>query len=155
MIARRLKWYLDSHGVDYDLIHHAYASTMAESAEAAHIPAGRVAKCVLLEDERGYLLVVVPASCRVQLEALDQALGRHLELASEDELDEIFQGCGHGALPPIGAAYNIPMAIDQSLLRLADVYFEAGDHEELVHVSAAGFRELLPGARPGKFGRPH
>ena len=155
MIARRLKWYLDAHGVDYDLIHHSYTPTMAESAEAAHVPAGRVAKCVLLEDERGYLLVVVPASCRIELEALHQALGRQLELATEDELDDIFEGCEHGAVPPIGAAYNIPMAIDQSLLRLADVYFEAGDHEELVHVSAAGFRELLVGARPGKFGRPH
>jgi Ala-tRNA(Pro) deacylase len=155
MIARRLKWYLESHGVDYDLVHHTYASTMEETALAARVPAGRVAKCVLFEDERGYVLAVVPASCHVELEALDQTMGRNLELATENELDSIFDGCEHGAVPPIGAAYNIPMAIDQSLLRLGDVYFEGGDHEELVHVSAAGFRELLVGARPGRIGRPH
>jgi len=155
MIARRLKWYLDSHGVDYDLVTHSRSPTMRDSARAAHVPAGRVAKCVLLEDEQGYVLAVLPASCRIEMEALDQQLGRHLELASEGELDDLFDGCESGAIPPIGTAYNIPMAIDGSLLRLGDVYFEAGDHEELVHVSGDGFRLLLEGARCERFGRPH
>jgi len=155
MMSSRLKWVLDSHGIDYEVVPHAWAPTMAETARAAHVPSGRVAKCVLLEDERGYLLAVVPASCRVDLDALDRILGRWLELATESELEEIFEGCNQGAVPPIGGAYNIPMAIDQSLLRLSDVYFEGGDHEELVHVTASGFRELLTGAMPGRIGRPH
>jgi Ala-tRNA(Pro) deacylase len=113
-----------------------------------------VAKTVLLEDERGYVMAIIPASCRLQLLEIDRTLGRHLELATEEELGQVFEGCEVGAVPPVGAAYYIPTAIDDSLLRLPDVYFEAGDHEDLVTVSREGFWELLAGSPHGRFSRP-
>ena len=82
-IAKRLKWFLDAHQVEYELVHHAHSSSSMESARAAHVPGGRVAKCVLLEDERGYVMAIIPASCRLEMAELDRALGRHLELATE------------------------------------------------------------------------
>ncbi len=154
-IARRLKWYLDSHHVDYEVIHHTHTNTALGSARAAHIPSGLVAKCVLLEDERGYVMAVVPASCRVELEAIDQQMGRHLELASESEIGDLFATCEVGAVPPIGDAFNIPSAVDRSLMRLPDTYFEAGDHEGLVHMSGDSFRSLLGSAHEGRFSRPN
>ena len=33
-----------------------------------------------------------------------------------------------------------------------DIYFEAGNHEELVHMSGAQFRALMKGADLGEFG---
>ncbi len=154
-IARRLKWVLDSHDVDYEIIHHSHTWTSRASAQAAHVPSGRVAKCVLLEDERGYVLAILPASCRLSIDALDAALGRHFELASEAELEDIYQDCERGAVPPVGATHAIPLAVDDSLLRLPDVYFEAGDHEGLVHVSGEAFRSLLGGSMHGRFGHVH
>ena len=154
-IAKRLKWVLDAHDVEYEIIAHAHTSTNLASAKAAHVPEGRVAKCVLLEDERGYVLALVPASCRVALDAIDEMIGRHLELASEPELEEIFEGCERGAIPPFGAAHPIPLAIDESLLRLPDVYFEAGDHEGLVHVSGEAFKSLLGDTPHGRFSTLH
>ena len=38
---------------------------------------------------------------------------------------------------------------------LANVYFEAGDHENLVHTTGEAFRELLKGARRGHFTQGH
>jgi Ala-tRNA(Pro) deacylase len=154
-IARRLKWMLDSHHVDYEIVSHQHASTSAGCAKAAQVPAGRVAKCVLLEDERGYVLAIVPASCRVRMDVLDETIGRHLELASEGEIEDIYQDCERGAVPPFGATHTIPIAIDESLLRLPDVYFEAGDHEGLVHVSGEVFRTLLGEIPHGRFGTTH
>ena len=154
-IARRLKWYLDAHGVEYELLHHAHTNTNLESARAAHVPDGKVAKCVLLEDERGYLLAIVPASCRVVLSEIRTQLHRDLELATEPELEELFGDCERGAVPPIGEAYGIRTVIDDSLLRLPDLYFEAGDHEDLVHVTGEAFRALQVGALHGRFSRPH
>ena len=154
-IATRLKWYLDSHGLDYEVVHHAHSANSAESARAAHLPQGLVAKCVLLEDERGYLLAIVPASCRVILSEVQQQLNRHMELATEPELGELFRDCEVGAVPAAGAAYGIPTLVDNSLLRLPEIYFEAGDHEDLVHLRAPAFRELLSGSLQGRFSRPH
>ena len=154
-IASRLKWYLDSHGISYECVHHARTATSLASAREANVPADDLAKCVLLEDERGYLMAIVPASCRVDLEEIGRQLGRQLTLATEAELGEIFDGCEMGAVPPIGDAYNIPTAIDDALLRLPDVYFEAGDHEELVHVSREAFADLLPHTLHGRYSRPN
>lgn len=154
-IASRLKWYLESHHINYEIIHHSHTSTALGSARAAHVPSGLVAKCVLLEDERGYVMAVIPSSCRLEIEAIDQELGRHLELATEAELGDIFTTCEVGAVPAVGDAFNIPSAVDQSLMRLPDAYFEAGDHEGLIHVSGRDFRSLLGRAREGRFSRPH
>lgn len=154
-IASRLKWYLDTHHIEYELIRHRHTTTSRGSARAANVPEGRVAKCVLLEDECGYLIAVIPASCRLQLDEIEALLGRHLELATESELARIFTGCERGAVPPLGAAFRIPTAIDQSLLRLPDVYFEGGNHEELVHVTGRSFRILMEGSHEGRISRRH
>ncbi len=44
------------------------------------------------------------------------------------------------------------MLLDDALLELDDVYVEAGDHEELLHMSGEDFRKLMSQARHGRFG---
>ena len=44
--------------------------------------------------------------------------------------------------------------LDDSLLEQPDVYFEAGDHEHLVHLEAWDLVRLLPGCAHGKLSRP-
>ncbi len=154
-ITERLKWYLKSREVDYEVVQHLHSSTSVGSARAARLPTGRVAKCVLLEDEHGYLLALLPASCRISLEAIESQLDRQLEFASEEELEEMFPDCEVGAVPPIGEAYNIPMLVDDSLLRLPDLYLEGGDHEGLVHISGEGFQALVGDSAHGHISTPH
>lgn len=154
-LSKRVHWYLDHHHIDYHIVHHDPAKTSLEAGLRAHVPPGRVAKCVLLEDERGYVLAVVPAACHLSFEAIGEVLDRNLELATEPELKELFPDCVPGAVPALGDAYNIPMLVDESLLRMPDVYFEGGDHEDLVHVQGDAFRELMSRARHGKIRRPH
>ena len=152
-IARRLKWYLDAQGVDYEVLPHPHSSTSEETARLAHIPADSLAKPVLLEDELGYLMAIVPASRLVDLEGLSEQLHRDLELASETELSELFHDCERGATPPLGGPYRVPTVYDDSLAALNDVYFEAGDHEDVVHMRGADFLSLLQGSRHGSFSR--
>lgn len=154
-LSNRVHWYLDHHHIDYDIVHHDPAKTSLEAGLRAHVPPGKVAKCVLLEDERGYVLAVVPAACHLSFEAIGEVLDRNLELATEPELEQLFPDCALGAVPALGDAYNVPMLVDESLLRLPDVYFEGGDHEDLVHVEGEAFRALMSRARQGKIRRPH
>ena len=144
-IAQRLKWYLDHHGVTYEVIPHRRTESSLETARAAHVDERHLVKCVLLEDERGYLLAVLPAASRVSLEDVREHFERPLELATEAELGDIFDDCQVGAIPPVGRAYGIPTVIDTSLLHLEDVYFEAGEHEDLVHLDGAEFARLMAG----------
>ncbi len=144
-IAQRLKWYLDHHGVAYEVIPHPRTESSLETARVSHVDEGHLVKCVLLEDERGYLLAALPASRRVSLADVRERFERPLELATEAELGDIFDDCQVGAVPPVGRAYGIPTVIDESLLRLEEVYFEAGEHEDLVHLEGAEFARLMAG----------
>ena len=106
-ISRSLKNYLEEQGVQYDVVRHVHTESSMHTAAAAHVPGDRLAKSVLVVDEEGCLLVVVPSSHRVQLGELDRQLERNLGLATEDELRELFKDCKIGAIPPVGAAYGI------------------------------------------------
>ena len=51
VVTVTLQHYLDRMGVDYEVIAHPYADTGLDTAERAHIPANKLAKSIMLEDE--------------------------------------------------------------------------------------------------------
>ena len=150
-VAMTMQDYLDRWGVEYELVPHPLTTSSQETAEAAHIPGDKLAKAVLTEDYRGYLMVVIPANYQVAFDQLDVELDRRLELATEEELVDIFTDCKVGAIPPLGEAYGIDVALDQRLTSCDDIYFEAGDHSALVHMSGDDFRDLMASAEHGNF----
>lgn len=150
-LAITLKRYLDNHNVDYEVIDHPYASTSMDIAREANVPPEKIAKCVMLEDEGGYVMAVCSASSRIKLGKLYREINRRLEFASEQELADLLGDCVLGAVPPIGDVYDIEVVIDEGLLTQSDVYFEAGDHEGLIHVRADAFDVLMQNAERASF----
>ena len=150
-IALRLLEFLEWRGVDYELIEHPPTGDALHTAEAAHVPGDRLAKAVVLKDARGYVMAVLPATHHVDLEVLRALLDRPLEFATEEELEALFQDCARGAVPPVGPAYGLEMVVDEALSDDPEVYFEAGDHRDLVRVDARDFAALTEGAPRGRF----
>lgn len=150
-IARKLQDYIAGKGIHYDTVAHHRTSTSSQSAQAAHISGRKLAKSVLLHHEKGYALAVVPSSHRLEIDTLQDVIDGRLGLASEDEVGELFSDCDIGAVPPVGAAYDVPVILDESFDGEGDVYFEGGDHKTLVHVTGGDFRNLLQGARVARF----
>jgi Ala-tRNA(Pro) deacylase len=142
-------------GVDFTVVEHPHTATSIGSAHAAHVAEGLVAKAVLLKDPGGFLLAVVPASAHLDLERIGRALHRPLSLASEDDLTEAFYDCEPGAVPAVGEDYLIPTVVDERLRHMDEVFFEAGDHERLVHISADGFSRLMEDAEYLPISVPH
>ncbi|HID81487.1 MAG TPA: YbaK/EbsC family protein [Chromatiales bacterium] len=143
--------YLDHANVNYQIHRHAHTASSLQSAYSAHVPAEQIAKGVLLWDEIGYVLAVIPASNTLELETLNYLIDRKLELATEEELGDVFDDCALGAVPAIGWAYRVPTIVDEELLENPRLYFEAGDHEELILVEEADFETLMEGAEYGRF----
>jgi Ala-tRNA(Pro) deacylase len=150
-IAPKLSEALVKAGVTYEVVEHPQAPSASRTAEAAHAPGNRLAKAVVLQDREGYLLAVVPSTHRLDFDALEQLLGRRLELAREAEVGKLFPDCEVGAVPPLGDAYGLDMMVDESLTQEPEVYLEAGDHRRLVRVSGADFATLTGGARRAHF----
>lgn len=152
-IAARLAEYLQEHDIPYEVLDHSHSRSSMETAQRAHIPGDRLAKTVVLEDEEGYLLAVLPASHRLDLGELHRQLNRSLGLATEQELEVMFEDCETGAIPPAASAYGLEAIVDGALAEQPDVFIEAGDHERLLHLSAENFAALLEGARHSQFSR--
>ncbi|MGB5304929.1 MAG: YbaK/EbsC family protein [Gammaproteobacteria bacterium] len=129
--------------VAYDVLAHPHTTNSRASAQAAHVPGARLAKSVVLEDDQGYIMVILPATRRVDLGELHRQLNRNLGLVTERELGGLFVDCEIGALPAVGPAYGIETILDDALAEQPDIYFEAGDHEQLIHVSVEAFQALL------------
>jgi len=92
-IATSVQDCLVREGVHYDMIAHERTRDSNHTAQAAHIPGGRLAKCIILEDDKGYLMAVIPASHKVDLGAVHRQLNRALGLATDRELVELFKDC--------------------------------------------------------------
>ncbi len=151
-IAQTVSAYLQEHDVGFDVLAHRHTATSVGSALRTHIPPDQVAKAVLLHDSSEFVLAVLPASHRIDGEALSVELGdRPVSMAEEEQIGFVFRDCERGALPAVGRAYGVDTIVDLSLLSGRDVYFEAGDHERLIHVSGADFRRLMNGSRRGLF----
>ena len=154
-IALTLERYLDAKSVKYDVIAHQPTNSSGETAEICHIPGDRLAKGVLLRDEVGYALAVLPASHHIRLSELRRQFGDDVDLATEGEIEDLFQDCVRGAIPAIGECYGLDMVVDDSIEEQPEVYFEGGDHATLVHMTHAQFAKMTAAARHGSFSFHH
>jgi len=150
-IADTVKNFLAEKSVNYELIPHSHTATSHETSLASRVSEDHIAKAVIVKDAVGYTMVVIPASFYVEMKHVRKELDREFELVEEREFAKLFPDCERGAVPPLGPAYNIETYLDEGLTSLANVYFESGDHEHLVHVSGDDFKHLLGGVRHGHF----
>lgn len=149
-IALTLRKYLADNGVAYDTVPHTHTTTSMTSAQSAHIPGQNLAKSVILEDEKGYLMAVIPATEHVKIAKVNHALNRYVGLATESELEPLFSDCELGAIPAVGKAYSMESVIDDKLANCSDIYLEAGDHKELIHMKGSSFQRLTKNSQYAK-----
>jgi len=155
-IAPRIERLLRTEGVTYEVVAHPRTYEATFTAAVSHVQGADLAKAVLLHDEKDdtFVLAVLPATKRVHLGVLEAATHRPFELASETDVAEHFGDCELGAVPPLGKPYGLESIIDDSIAARDDVWFEAGDHVDLVHVTGDDFRRLIHDADLVHFGRP-
>ncbi|MEJ2141389.1 MAG: YbaK/EbsC family protein [Gammaproteobacteria bacterium] len=142
-ISLALLEYLEWEGVDYELVPHPFVAGSMQTAQQAHIPGNKLAKCVVVEDSKGYLMTVLPATHHVDMELLKEITRRDLHLANEKEITDLFDDCSKGAIPPLPEAFGYKGLMDRSLDQCDEIYLEAGDHTELVHLSGDDFKYLM------------
>jgi len=138
---------LARHGIAYNIISHPYSEFSLNTARAAHVADRKMVKSVMFEDENGYVMVLIPADQHVKIRELNQLLGRQMGLTTLETIQQLFCDCDPGAITPAVEAYKIEAVVDYHLDDCSDVYIEAGNHQDILHLNANGFRKLLQNAR--------
>jgi Ala-tRNA(Pro) deacylase len=130
--------HLEIHGVPFAPIAHQQAYTSIAEAEALGIDASEVLKTVAMRVAGGYALMVILATCRLDMHLVQAAVGdRHVRLATEEELGRDFPDFELGALPPLGSLLGAPLYVDQEVLQHETVVFAAGSQTKSVRLRTA------------------
>lgn len=151
-INERLKQLLAIEEIPYEVFQHREAFTAQEVAQASGIPGKHVAKVVVLKDRVGsHFIVVIPASQQLDVVRAGHVTGRRgIEFAHEDEIARLFPDCVVGAMPPFGNLYGVSMFVDPCLLTSDTIYFQAGNHREVVRMAMNDYRRLERPVRLGE-----
>ena len=144
MPVKKLKEFLDSHGVKYVSIVHSRAYTAQEIAGSAHVPGRELAKAVMVKVDGRIAMAVLPAPYQIDFERLRVAIGAGtVELASETEFQDRFPECELGAMPPFGNLYGMEVYAARRLSEDREIAFNAGSHTELIKLAYIDFERLV------------
>jgi Ala-tRNA(Pro) deacylase len=119
--------HLEKQGIRFELLPHPPTTSALAEAEVLDLEPDQVVKAVVLDVSTGHAIAVLPASRRIDLDLLREALGeRDARLASEEEIAADFPEFELGAMPPLPSMLHVPLVIDPSVLEHATITFAAG-----------------------------
>ena len=151
-ISSRLDSYLTAQHISFQVIEHEHSASSIGSAIMAKIPLNQIAKAVILKDhEDRKLMAVLPAKNKISLSAINDGLMGSYKLLKEKEVYRMFSDCEHGAIPPVGDAFNMHMICDELLDQLDYVYLEAGDHRQLLRINHEDFETMAANSKHLRF----
>jgi len=144
MPTKRMREFLDRYGIRYVTVRHSPAYTAAAVAASAHVPVTEMAKTVMIDVDGRMAMAVLPASCQVDFELLQDTLGAdHVALLQESEFADRFPDCAAGAMPPFGNLYGMPVYVSETLSDDEYIAFSAGSHREVVIMAYVDFERLV------------
>ena len=142
-IPQRIRDYLDSQNVSYETLHHSQAFTAQEVAHSLHVSGKRCVKAVVASGDNKLVILVMPASHRLNFQELKSALrANQLEMLVESELVGLFPDCDLGAIPPLGNLYGISVWVDRAVANAEKIVFCAGTHEDCIRMRYSDFAKL-------------
>jgi Ala-tRNA(Pro) deacylase len=140
----KLEAFLQEHSVPFEVHHHPLAYTAQRVAQAEHVSGRMVVKVVMAFADGKMVMLALPAHRNVNLaKAAELAGAKEIRLAHEDEFAAAFPDCDVGAMPPFGNLYGLPVYVDGALAEDETIVFNAGTHEDTIHMKYEAFQQLV------------
>ena len=135
--------FLQQQHVPFDVLPHRSTHSAQSLAQSLDVPGDNVAKSVLLKVDGEFMLAVIPASLQISMSLLKSRMpAKHVELATEDELAEVFRDCERGVAPPFGRSYGIRTLVDRSLTEDEHIVFEANSHDQAIYLRYQDYAKI-------------
>jgi Ala-tRNA(Pro) deacylase len=135
--SRLVTDYLEGQGIPFQLLEHPRTHSASADARVTHRRPESVGKTVVLFDRTGYVLAIIPASQRLDLRKLRDALGttRSLQFVNEAEMASEFPEFETGAIPPFGGILPAAEVVDRRLLDEGWIVCGGGDHTHSILIA--------------------
>lgn len=149
--------HLERLGVHFELLPHERSTTALAEARVLGVGPDELAKAVVLDISTGHALAILPASQRLDLHRVRDALEEpDAQLADEEEVAGDFPEFELGALPALPSLFHVPVVIDPGIFEHRTVTFAAGvqrasvrpDNEVLRHGATVTVAPIVDRERP-------
>lgn len=135
--------FLEHLGVSFKRHTHPTTYTAQQLAAVEHVSGYNVAKPVIVREPDGYAMCVLPAPTRLDLDRVAAALDDpQVELATEEEMADLFPDCELGAEPPVGAMFGMKTVVDEQLMDDDVLVMQAGTHTEAIEMRRADWERI-------------
>lgn len=139
----KIQDYLEQAKVMFEVHEHAPAYTAQEIAAEEHVSGYKLAKTVLVRADDRYVLCVLPAALKVDMEKVAEVVDAdQVFLADETDMAKLFPDVEVGAEPPFGNLYDLPTIVDNSFAEDEEIVFQAGTHRQTIRMRFEDYRRL-------------
>ena len=108
-------------------------------------------KMSLMADTLGRVQVIFPQNGMLDIDALNQKLGRSLEALPDEDVANVMRQFQVTRLPAIPDITGFPSVVDESILERDQYFLESEDPEYVIQLSKNAFHVLTKKARVARF----
>ncbi len=148
-LAPRLERFFDLRGIAFREL----SIDQALNMEAAVMVSGRsqseFLKATPLIDINGVLMIVHGYNSRVDLEQVNKITGRKMQPLTARQTARLFTDCDPGFPPPVGAAYDIPVLIEEDVLQQSRAVMCCGSDHSLMELDRTSLKRAFTDATIG------
>ncbi|WP_111497494.1 MULTISPECIES: HDOD domain-containing protein [Marinobacter] len=148
--SARLETFLSRKGIAYDVIAQDEVPSFDVAVSGAGLNHYAVIRATLLIDLKGVVMAVHNYQTAIDVDAVSAVVGRRLQLLTARQADRLFADCEMGFHPPIGAAFDIPVVIDEPVLEMDEAYLASGSNNSLLRLDGRALRLALAGGRKAR-----
>ena len=142
-LTERLVALLREHGAGFEVMTHEPVRTSEEAALVRRTPLEQGAKALVFNADGRVVLLVVQAHRRIETRAFKRAFGvKNLRMVSAGELMDL-TGLEVGAVPPFGSLMGLATYVDERLLVLPRIAFNAGSRSTSVVMETRDYARLV------------
>lgn len=125
----------------------------AANVEAAVIACGRpqseFVTTTPLIDINGVLMVVHGYSSSVDLDLVHKSTGRRMQPLTAKQVARLFSDCAPGFSPPVGAAYDVPVLVEEDVLTYSRAVMCCGSNDALMELDRTSLARAFAGSETG------
>lgn len=143
-IPQHVQEFLTAHEIVFRHYSHPREPKASRTAASLHIPEKDFAQCFVVAARGRLALAVIPASERLDPDALAELLEvPEVRLATDRECQNAFRDCEAGAVPPFGSLYGLPVLLDFAFDDQRLLSIKAGTHTDVIQICLDDFRKAV------------
>jgi Ala-tRNA(Pro) deacylase len=141
-IPSKVKTYLDKHGVDYEEVVHKTVYTAFDAAQTLKKELKEIAKNLLVQVDKTYVLVVVPADKKIDLKKVKKAFrAKKISIPNEKLMIKVLK-IKPGAVSSFGKLHQLETVIDKAMLKTKKAVFSTGSFTDSVFMKVKDFVQM-------------